>query len=521
MLRAAVYARVSGSEQQARNTIASQLATLPAYCTAQGWRVVATYIDDGRSAKAGQLEKRDGLRDMLASAKAGAFDVVAVVDLNRLTRAEDIAERGMIYGALQAAGVQIAVRSSGQLLDLRTQIGDLFAALGGVFAADENRKRIEATVRGKIHAAERGKKPAGPTPFGYSYDRATGAWSIDPELGPVIVEIHRRIAAGETCEDIAQELDRRGVPRCAPSKRGLRKVGRWNRERVWELAARSTVYHTGRYTVDKARGLAVDVPQIISEATYRATQRQLARYAQRGKPRHHHPRLIGGLATCALCGSEIVGSQVLSRTEKRRVLYYVCSMRRRPRNGQPRCMLPMFRSERIDAAVWRWACSALSNEGELERALQDYHAPGNADLTLLEQDLDAARRRLKRLADVERIVLGQQREGLLSADGARAELQRIASERRFAQGEVDGLEGQRARYTDRAGAAAELADALEQLRAGLAQATYPERRRILELLVPGEGPYVLRLGPERIEARMSLATAPSALVGLVRSQAGG
>lgn len=143
MFRAAVYARVSSAEQQARNTIASQLSTLPAYCAAQGWRVVATYVDDGKSAAAGKLDRRDGLQRLLSDAAAGKLDLVAVVDLDRLTRSEDLAERGAIYGALQAAGVRIAVSSTGQVLDLRSQLGDLLAALGGVFAADENRKRAE------------------------------------------------------------------------------------------------------------------------------------------------------------------------------------------------------------------------------------------------------------------------------------------------------------------------------------------------------------------------------------------
>ena len=33
--------------------------------------------------------------------------------------------------------------------------------------------------------------------------RETRAWSIDAELGPVVIEIYQRIAAGESCEDIA------------------------------------------------------------------------------------------------------------------------------------------------------------------------------------------------------------------------------------------------------------------------------------------------------------------------------
>lgn len=510
MLRAAVYARVSSAEQQARNTISSQLSTLPAYCAAQGWRVVATYVDDGKSAKAGQLDRRDGLQRLLADAAAGKLDLVTVVDLDRLTRSEDLAERGAIYGALQAAGVRIAVSSTGQVLDLRSQLGDLLAALGGVFAADENRKRAERVKRGKARAVAEGRKPAGPTPWGYVYDRESGRWSVDPVLGPLLVEIHERIQGGQTCEEVARELQRRGVPRCAPSKRGVRKPGKWTRERVWQLVSSAT-YHTGRLVADKARRLSVAVPTIISEETWRSTHRQLDRYKRRGNPRTHHPRLIGGLALCAVCGAEIVGSQATNRRGEH-VLYYLCSRRRRPGEGE-RCSLPMFRADRIDPAVWQWVCDLLEREGELERAMLGYDAEAS-DTALLDRDLEAARRRLRRLGEVEAAVLDQQREGLLSPDGVRAELRRLARERRFAEGEIESLEQQRARHVERARAAQRITSALDELRAALPRLSYPERRRLLELLVPGEGPYVLRLGAETIEARARLTTAAGALVEL-------
>ena len=134
-IRAAIYARVSSDRQTRDGTIAAQLRDLPAYCERQGWTVAGVYVDDGKSAAAGRLEARDGLRRLLADAAAGCFEVVAAVDLDRLTRSEDLTERGAILGALQRAGVRVAT-VTGQLLDLDSTAGDLLAALGGAFAAD-------------------------------------------------------------------------------------------------------------------------------------------------------------------------------------------------------------------------------------------------------------------------------------------------------------------------------------------------------------------------------------------------
>src|SRR4051812_11410505 len=123
MKRAVIYARVSSEKQREKHTIASQLAVLPKFVAERGWQLVrdaSAYIDDGISAKTGQADKRPALVRLMADAAAGIFDVVVVIDLDRLTRTQDMAERGAILGAFQHAGVAIAIASTGQELDLNS-----------------------------------------------------------------------------------------------------------------------------------------------------------------------------------------------------------------------------------------------------------------------------------------------------------------------------------------------------------------------------------------------------------------
>src|SRR5450432_891589 len=120
-VRAVIYARVSSAAQRDRHTIASQLTTLPNFISLRGWKLVRppeTYVDDGRTAKGGFLSKRTSFTRLMHDAGQGLFDVVAVVDLDRLTRSEDLRERGEVLGAFQRGGVQIAVSGTGQVLDL-------------------------------------------------------------------------------------------------------------------------------------------------------------------------------------------------------------------------------------------------------------------------------------------------------------------------------------------------------------------------------------------------------------------
>ena len=66
-MRCAIYARVSSAQQRDAQTIESQLRILPEFVRSRGWTQTGTYIDDGRSAKAGKLAKRTGFSARVAS----------------------------------------------------------------------------------------------------------------------------------------------------------------------------------------------------------------------------------------------------------------------------------------------------------------------------------------------------------------------------------------------------------------------------------------------------------------------
>lgn len=239
-MRAAVYLRVSSDKQAAAGSIESQRRDVPAYAARMGWQIVDTYEDDGKSAGSGHLDARDGFARLLADAGAGRFDVVVGAEVDRFTRADDLAEVGQILGAFQRGGVKLAT-TSGQILDLGTFHGRIMAAISTAAAAqwlEMHKARVKA---GKLTAISRGRKPAGPTPYGYRYDRAAHAWHLDETTAPIVAEVYRRVAAGESCADVAADFTARGVPtRRRP----------WTRASVWTLL-RGTTY-TGRWCADKA-----------------------------------------------------------------------------------------------------------------------------------------------------------------------------------------------------------------------------------------------------------------------------
>ncbi len=78
-MRTALYLRVSTAHQTADN----QLHELERVAALRGWRIVATYRDDGISGSKGR-DGRPGLDQMLKAAAKREFDLIAVWSIDRL-----------------------------------------------------------------------------------------------------------------------------------------------------------------------------------------------------------------------------------------------------------------------------------------------------------------------------------------------------------------------------------------------------------------------------------------------------
>lgn len=467
MSRAAIYARVSSAAQRDAQTIEGQLRTLPGFVAAQGWILVDTYVDDGRSAKTGMLDKRDGFARLMRDAEAGRFDVLVVVDVNRLTRTGSIEERAQILGPFQRLGIRIATPSGG-VLDLQSFLGEFWISIQALVAAEENRKRSEAIKRGKLRALAEGRKPAGPTPFGLGYSRAAGQWSIDEERASIVRECFRRVIAGESCKAIADDLHDRG----APTPRGP-----WHRHKVWQIV-RSRTY-VGEWTADKQQRVIVRVPALVTEREWQRAQDKLVEHGKRGLVKTKHVYLLEGLAVCGMCGSPIAIRSATFTRGYRHPAAYVCKARKYEQRGG-RCTAPIVPVAEIDAEVW-----AIMSRSLTSRALADA-VRRLASARTENRDTfaaDVARYEAK-LAQAERAgaaIAARFRRGLISEASFDLELAAAAKER--AQ-----LGGQLERARDAVKAHGEPQDSVESYLAALedlaAADTPAARQRVVRALLP-------------------------------------
>lgn len=413
-----IYARVSSDAQRKEGTIAAQLRDVPAFCVARGWQVVEQYVDDGRSGST-HLDKRLAFARLLADATAGRFAIVAVWSLDRLTRTADMRERGAILGALQAAGVRVAIASTGQILDLATDEGDLMGSFGAYSAAAENRRRRACTMAGRQTTIARGGKAQGETPYGLTYRKGDNhrglapTWGIEPHQARVVREIYQRVANGESTATIAGDLTRRGERR----PRG----GIWFDVQV-RFVVTSPIY-TGQMTACRRLDRFVPVPAIV-DADLAAEARAVLADRYRRPPvrtRHHH--LLSGLATCARCGATI-GINSHNR-EGRPVHSYLC-LGRRYSAGAKACDLPALRAAEVDARVWDALIDALGTEAVVERAI------GRPAEEVDPGALERAEAELARIDGLQDAALGQLARGVLSQAVADRQVERLGRERREA-----------------------------------------------------------------------------------------
>lgn len=432
-IRAAIYARVSSAAQRDAHTVESQLHVLRPYIAAQGWTLVETYIDDGRSAKTGQLDRRDAFHRLVRDAEAKRFDAVVVVDIDRLTRTEDMIERAEIFGRFQRCGVDIVTPKAGRL-DLRTMFGQLSIMFDALRASEDNRRRSESIKAGKLRAIAAGRKPAGTTPYGLAFDRLLG-WSLDPDRAPIVGEIFRRIVEGDSCETIAAALDDRDVP--APAR------GQWTRRKVWGIARSRHVI--GEWIADKTQRLTVTVPVIIDAATWSSAQDALIAHGKRGLVQTRHVYLLEGLAVCGACGRPIgIRSASNVRATPRREAHvspaaYVCLGRKDPARDAARCYAPILPTAEVDERVWVKIEARLASS-DLARDIRDRIAARAANRRDWKRDAAGYRGHLARLVKVETGLLARFRRGAISGAAMDVELAAIERERAAVRRQLEAAE---------------------------------------------------------------------------------
>jgi len=148
MKRAVLYLRVSKHEQ----TIENQRIELERVATAKGWKVIATFKDEGISGAFGR-EVRAQYDTMLKEGVRAKFDVVLAWDVSRLSRS--LVELVTTLDELHACGIDLYLHQ--QAIDTTTPAGKAMFQMCGVFAEFERGILSERVKAGLNRARAEGK----------------------------------------------------------------------------------------------------------------------------------------------------------------------------------------------------------------------------------------------------------------------------------------------------------------------------------------------------------------------------
>jgi DNA invertase Pin-like site-specific DNA recombinase len=148
--KAAIWARVSTTEQEAEN----QIAQLRTFATRRDLDVVQVYRLNGVSAWKGSQDP--ALQEVLAAGRAGAFDVLLVWSLDRLERRGPLAALQLV-DRLARAGLRVVSLQEEWVDSVSGELRDLLVALVGWTNRWESQRRSERTKAGLARAIARGK----------------------------------------------------------------------------------------------------------------------------------------------------------------------------------------------------------------------------------------------------------------------------------------------------------------------------------------------------------------------------
>jgi len=491
MKQAVIYARVSTVEQGQGYSLPTQVESCRAYAEQRGYSVVAEFTD----MHTGTEIDRPGLSALYQLIEKTPVDVIVVHDLDRLSR--EIGNQAIIETEVSKMGPEIEY-VLGQYA--KTPEGELTKNVKSVIAQYENRQRVERSRRGKRGRVEAGYvlMTAGRAPFGYDYisQKRKGWLRVNEEQAKVVRQMYQwLIRDGLSSYAIAQKLWEEGIlSKGDTSTVVVKKEGpaSWSPTTVRRILSNSVykgVWYYGKTRRCKVNGrvvqrkvpqeewIAVEVPAIVDEATWKTAQERLAENKVMARRSTKRQYLLKGMVICP-CGRRRVGryKNHLDRA------YYRCPATE-SEHWRNRCTHRYsHRQEVLEEAVWDKVYEFIVHPENLIEEIEARRAEA-------EEDVDRRTRRLEAIADaiadVDRQMALLLDEALTSGftqsilDQKKRQLVQKRTELEAEQGRiVDELNG----LTITPEQEAELIRFAEEMSESLIDLSFENKRRVLKLI---------------------------------------
>jgi site-specific DNA recombinase len=499
-MTSAIYVRVSTDRQALAQTIDQQIERLRFHLQSEGQELHAEHIfrDDGYSGATLNRPGLDRLRDQL---REGGIERVLIASPDRLAR--NYVHQMVLLEEFERYGCQVDFLD--QLMSQDPQ-QHLLLQIRGAVAEYERTLIAERMRRGRQVKLRAGLLLPWPSPpYGYrehpDHPRDPARVELEPTEGAVVQELFRRYAQDqETLVGLSKYLLHLGIK----SPRGKR---RWssatlrgvlsnpaytgtvyvNRQRLRPARRRRSATHpmgkpaAGRDPAPHEEWTFVTtIPAMVSQADFDDVQAKLGLNQQRAS-RHNtvHSYLLRALVSCRRCQAAYTALTSASGHS-----YYRCwrSVQGLEAQSDARCQARYSPADQLDALVWHDLCELLAHPEWIGYALRRAHG-GH----WLPQELQARKETLRHAQTALATQLDRMTEAYLREVIPLAEYERRRQDLEQKQHAVAAQETQLEAQVDRQGKLTGMVTSIEafcqRVRSGLAQATFAQKRTLVELLI--------------------------------------
>jgi site-specific DNA recombinase len=482
-MRIGIDARVSTQRQAQADGIAQQIDRLQAHALQQGWTVAAEHIfrDDGSS---GARLTRPGLERLRDCAALHELDRVLITAPDRLAR-NDV-HQVLLLEEITAPGCQVEFLDRPMSQDPHDQ---LLLQIRGAVAEYERSLIVERMRRGRLRKLQAGiLRPWTRPPYGSRVEpdrpRDPAGVRTDTAQAAVVAEMDAWYAdEARSLVGLATKLQRDRV--APPGGRGswslstLRRI-LTNPVYPGQIYA-GRVQAGSRHVRPREEWIAVaQVPAIVTQELFDRVQPKLGQTKPFAR-RHNtaHADLLRALVSCGVCGLACCGRGMPTGYRD-----YSCRGKQAAFGSHraTRCPARDIPAERLDAVVWEDLCQRLTHPEARQFALERAHGEH-----WLPQDLQARREVLRRghsrlQQQIERLTEADL-AGVLSLQEYRRRRPDLERAQQALDAQAEPLEAQVDRQREIKRLGLSLEDFCRQVRDGLEQATWEQKRQLVEWLV--------------------------------------